>query len=93
MTKSMMRNKAPCPPAILIAMTVRQCNTKRIAQCSMPRATPEATGRRHRVRNNQQNDNAKHTYFAGHFDGHCDSPVRYREHRPLEEVCSFQRSH
>jgi len=42
-----MRNKASCPPAILIAMVVRRFNTKRIARCSMPRATPEATGRHH----------------------------------------------
>ncbi len=37
------------PPtlAILMAMTVYRCNTKRIAQCSMSRATLEATGRRH----------------------------------------------
>ena len=47
MTKSTMRNKAPCPPAILIALAVRRCDTKHIAQCSMPRATPEATGCRH----------------------------------------------
>ncbi len=32
-----------------MAMAVRRCNTKRIAQCSMSRATPEATGRRYRA--------------------------------------------
>ncbi len=39
------------PPlsAILMAMAVRWCDTKRIALCSMSRATPEATGRRHRA--------------------------------------------
>ncbi len=39
------------PPtlAILMAMAVRRCNTKRIPQCSMSRATPEATGCRHRA--------------------------------------------
>ncbi len=39
------------PPllAVLLAMAVCQCNTKRIAQCSMSRATPEATGRCHRA--------------------------------------------
>jgi hypothetical protein len=42
---------------------------------------------------NQQNDNAKHTCFAGRFDGHRNAPVRYREHHPMEEVCGFQRSH
>jgi hypothetical protein len=30
-----------------MAMVVLLCNTKRIATCSMSRATPEATGRRH----------------------------------------------
>ncbi len=37
------------PPslAVLMAMTVRRCNTKCIAQFSMSRATPEATGRQH----------------------------------------------
>ena len=38
-----------CPPAISIAMAVHRCDTKCIAWCSMPRATPEATGRRHRA--------------------------------------------
>ncbi len=39
------------PPtlAVLMAMAVRRCNTKHIAQCSMSRTTPEATGYRHRV--------------------------------------------
>ncbi len=37
------------PPllAVSMAMAVCQCNTKRIAQCSMSRATPEATGHQH----------------------------------------------
>ena len=42
-----MRNKAPCPRPILIPMAVHRCNTKHIAQCSMPRATLEATGCQH----------------------------------------------
>ncbi len=33
--------------AILMAMAVCWCNTKHIAQCSMSRATPEATGCHH----------------------------------------------
>ena len=51
MTKSTLGNKAPCLPAISINMAVRQCNTKRITGCSMPRprATPGATGRRHQA--------------------------------------------
>ncbi len=35
--------------AVLMAIAVRRCDTKRMAQCSMSRATPEATGRRHRA--------------------------------------------
>ncbi len=41
------RTNAPCPPAVLMAMAVCQCNTDGIARCGMSRATPEATGRRH----------------------------------------------
>jgi hypothetical protein len=39
------------PPllAILMAMTVRRCNTKCIIQCSMSRATLEATRHQHRT--------------------------------------------
>jgi hypothetical protein len=40
---------APCPPAVLMAMAVCQNDTDGIAQCGMSRATPEATGRHHRV--------------------------------------------
>jgi hypothetical protein len=44
--------------------------------------------------NNKKNDDAKYTYFAGHFDGHRNAaPVRYREHQPMEVVRGFQRSH
>ena len=35
---------APPSRAISMAMAVRRCNMKRIAQCSMTRASPEATG-------------------------------------------------
>ncbi len=35
--------------AISMAMAVRLCNMERITQCSMTRASPEATGCRHRV--------------------------------------------
>ncbi len=42
-------NKSPRPPAILIAMAVRRCNTKRITQCSMTRVSPKATGCCHRA--------------------------------------------
>ncbi len=37
------------PTAIWMAMVVCWCDTKCIAQCSMSRATPEATGRWHRA--------------------------------------------
>ncbi len=43
------RTHAPHPPAVLMAMAVRQSNTDGIPQCSMSRATLEATGCRHRV--------------------------------------------
>jgi hypothetical protein len=29
---------------------------------------------------NQQNNDAKYTYFTGHFDGHCDAAVQYQVH-------------
>jgi hypothetical protein len=43
------QTNAPHPPAILMATRVRQSNTDGIAQCGMSRASPEATGRRHRA--------------------------------------------
>ena len=43
------RTNAPRPPAVLMATAVRRSNTDRIAQCGMFRATPEATGCRHRA--------------------------------------------
>ncbi len=43
------RTIAPCPLAISMATAVRQSNTDSVALCSMSRATPEATGRRHPV--------------------------------------------
>jgi hypothetical protein len=33
----------------------------------------------------------KYTYFSGHFDGHGDSPVRYRAHHLIKEVQGFTR--
>ena len=38
------RTNAPPLRAKLMAMVVRRCNMERIAQCSMIRASPEATG-------------------------------------------------
>ena len=43
--------------------------------------------------NNQQNNHAKYPLFAGHFDDHCNAPVRYRSHHPMKEVHDFTRSH
>ncbi len=43
------QTNAPHLPAILMATAVRQRNTDNIAQCGMSRATPEATGCRHRA--------------------------------------------
>ena len=40
---------APCLPAKLMATAVRRSNTEGLAQCSMFRATLEATGHQHRV--------------------------------------------
>ncbi len=39
----------PALRAILMAMTMRRCGAERIDQCSMSRATLEATGRRHQA--------------------------------------------
>ncbi len=43
------QTNAPHPPAVSMVMMVRRCNTDGIVQCGMSRATPEATGRWHRV--------------------------------------------
>ncbi len=43
------QTNAPHPPAILMALAVRCSNTDGITQCRMSRATPEATGCRHRA--------------------------------------------
>jgi len=41
------RTNAPPSRPITMAMAVRRCHMECIAQCSMTRASPEATGRRH----------------------------------------------
>ena len=38
---------------------------------------------------NQHNNNATCTHFAGRFDGHHVAAVLYRAHHPMEEVCGF----
>ena len=39
--------------------------------------------------NNQHNNDAACTHFAGCFDGRHNAAVLYREHRPMEEVHGF----
>ena len=43
------RTNAPRPPAVSMATAVRRSDSDGIAQCGMTRATPEATGCRHRA--------------------------------------------
>jgi len=40
---------------------------------------------------NQHNNYAKCTHFAGRFDGHSDAAVLYRAHHPMEEVRGFHK--
>jgi hypothetical protein len=42
---------------------------------------------------NQQNNNAKCTQFAGRFDGHRNPAVQYQAHRLMEEVQGFHKRH
>ncbi len=94
------------PPllTILVAMVVCQSNTDGIAQCSMSRATREATGHCHWATTcsvspqqppgqQQTTWQQKRTNFDGHFGGHSSAPVQYFAHYPMEEVQSFGRSH
>jgi hypothetical protein len=87
-----------------MAMVVRRCDMKHIAQCSVQgysgshwtpasgnyllRIAPAAT----RATSKQTTIN-KYTYKAGRFDGHGNALVRTRAHPPMEEVQSFTRSH
>jgi len=41
----------------------------------------------------KQNNVILCTHFDGHFGGHRDAVVLYREHRPVEEVQGFHISH
>jgi hypothetical protein len=94
----------PPSQAISMAMAVRRCNTERIAQCSMTRASPEATGRRHwattrsvsprRPPGRQSTQREWNMYhFAGRFNGHHNVVVLYNAHHPMEEVRGFHKSH
>ena len=42
---------------------------------------------------NQQNNDAKCTNFAGRFDGHHNVAVQYCAHCPMDEVRGFHKSH
>ena len=42
---------------------------------------------------NQHNENATCTHFAGRFDGHRDAAVLYHTHLLMEEVRGFHKSH
>ncbi len=35
----------------------------------------------------------KYTSNTGNFEGHADTVVRCRAHRPMERICGFMRSH
>ncbi len=80
MTQLTMANNVHHSPAILVDMAVHRCDTKCSAHCSMPRATPEATGHHHQAsthsvspqwpqRQQSTNQRYKKKTFACHFDG------------------------
>ncbi len=84
-----------------MAMWARWSNTDRIAWCGMSRATLEVplgnfllriTPAAAKATANKATTKT-YAYFAGHFNGHGNVLVRYRAHRPMEEVQSFTRSH
>ena len=77
------RRNVPPPWAISMAMAVRRCDMKRIAQCIMTRASPEATGCHHRATTrSRQGDNQLNNYeTCTHFTIPSDLP--------MEEVCGF----
>ena len=97
------RTNVPLSQAISMDIAVRLCDTEHIAQFSMIRSSPKATGRRWRLLalycpggrqgDNQHNDNATCTHFAGHFDGQRDAAVQYRAHHLMDEVRGFYKSH
>ena len=91
---------APPSRAILMAMVVRRCNAEHIAKCSMTRASPEATGRRHWATyhsvlpagcqgDNQLNDDATCTHCMDRFDGNCDAAVLYHMHPQWSRFVAF----
>ena len=75
------QTNVPPPWAISMAMAVRRCNMKRIAQCIMTRASPEPTGRHHQATtrshqgDNRLNNYETCTHFVGRFGGHRDAAL------------------
>jgi len=61
--------KASYLPAVLLAVAVRRYNTKRIARWRGTRATPEATGCRHRasIVADRMNQSRKSQFFPSFF--------------------------
>jgi hypothetical protein len=45
------------------------------------------------VANNEINGDKKYTSNAGNFDGHVDTVVQCRAHRPMERIRGFMQSH
>ena len=97
-----MRTNEPPSRAVLMANQTHWSGTKHIARFSMTRSSPEATGRCYwattcsvlpggRQGNNQQNNNAKCTHFAVHFDSHHDVATQYCTHCLMEEVRGFHK--
>ncbi len=70
--KLMMGNKAPHPPAILMAMRMHRSNWCGIARCSMSRANPKATGRYHQATN--------HSILSWQPPGRQSTNLRWKIH-------------
>jgi hypothetical protein len=89
-----------------LSMQMHWSNAHGIVQCSMTRATLEASGCRHWATSTllriapvadratiNKTTMKNYAHFAGHFNGHCDAVVQYRTHHPMEKVQGFTRSH
>jgi hypothetical protein len=87
-----------------MAMAVRRCNTKRIANAACPgllRKSLDASSGNYLLRIAPAAARAtgkcttinKYTYKAGHFDDHGDALVGNRVHPTMKEVQGFTRSH
>jgi len=87
-----------------MAMRMHQSNARGIAQVACPglhqKYLETATGQPiapycsgSRQGNRKHNIDEKCTHYASCFDGLGGAPVRYRAHRPMEEVHGFPKSH